>query len=157
MTDLLARVDQIAAVARFSGVVRVDLNGQLVLAKGYGMADRAHGLANLVDGQFNVASGGKGLTALTVVSLIQQGHLELATTARSLLGPDLPLIADDVTVEQLLAHRSGIGDYLNEEEVADINDYVMRVPVHKLAEPEQFLPVLDGHLAKSAPNERFSY
>jgi hypothetical protein len=28
------------------------------------------------------------------------------------LGADLPLIDDKVTVEQLLAHRSGIGDYL---------------------------------------------
>ena len=42
--------------------------------------------------------------------------LQLSTTARSVLGDDLPLIADDVTVEHLLAHRSGIGDYLDEDE-----------------------------------------
>ena len=33
---------------------------------------------------------------------------------RSVLGEDLPLIGADVTVEHLLAHRSGIGDYLDE-------------------------------------------
>ena len=71
--------------------------------------------------------------------------LDLATTARSLLGDDLPLIADDVTVEHLLAHRSGIGDYLDEEAGHDITDYVMPVPVHELATTEQFLAVLDGH------------
>ena len=38
-----------------------------------------------------LASGTKGLTALTVVSLIEQGSLELSTTARTLLGDDLPL------------------------------------------------------------------
>ena len=41
--------------------------------------------------------------------------LELSTTARSVLGSDLPLIDDGVTVEQLLAHRSGIGDYFDED------------------------------------------
>ena len=50
-----------------------------------------------------------------MVSLIEDGLLELSTTARSVLGGDLPLIDDDVTVEQLLAHRSGIGDYLDED------------------------------------------
>ena len=45
---------------------------------------------------------------------VEQGRLRLSTTARSLLGDDLLEIADDVTVEQLLGHRSGIGDYLDE-------------------------------------------
>ena len=49
------------------------------------------------------------------MSLIEDGTLELATTARSVLGDDLPLIDDDVTIEHLLAHRSGIGDYLDED------------------------------------------
>ena len=61
-----------------------------------------------------------------------------------MLGADLPLIDDRVTVEQLLAHRSGIGDYLDEDETGDVNDYVMPVPVHELATTEQYLAVLDG-------------
>jgi hypothetical protein len=40
--------------------------------------------------------------------------LELSTTARSLLG-QICLVGDDVTVEHLLSHRSGIGDYLDED------------------------------------------
>ena len=64
--------------------------------------------------------------------------LELSTTARSVLGGDLPLIDDGVTVEHLLAHRSGIGDYLDESAEPDINDYLMPVPVHELATTEQY-------------------
>ncbi len=90
------------------------------------------------------ASGTKGLTALTVMSLVERGTLALHTTARSLLGADLPLVAADVTVEQLLGHRSGIGDYLDEDTLGDIADYVMPVPVHELATTEQYLPALDG-------------
>jgi CubicO group peptidase (beta-lactamase class C family) len=99
----------------------------------------------------------KGFTALTVVSLIEDGPLELSTTARSVLGDDLPLIGDDVTIEHLLSHRSGIGHYLDEDLEQDLSDYLMPVPVHELATTEQYLAVLDGHPAKFAPGERFAY
>ena len=104
-----------------------------------------------------IASGAKGLTALAVVSLVEDGTLDLTTTARSVLGNDLPLIDDDVTVEHLLAHRSGIGDYLDEEAGYEITDYVMPVPVHELATTEEFLAVLDGHPTVFPPGERFAY
>jgi CubicO group peptidase (beta-lactamase class C family) len=155
--DVAEEVDRIAADTRFSGVVRVDRDGAEQFARAYGLADRAHGIPATADTRFGIASGNKGMTALTVVSLIEDGALELATTARTLLGDDLPLIRDDVTVEHLLAHRSGIGDYIDEEAGGDINDYVMSVPVHELATTEQFLRVLDGFPTKFEPGERFSY
>ncbi|MDH3683605.1 MAG: beta-lactamase family protein [Acidimicrobiia bacterium] len=74
-----------------------------------------------------------------------------------MLGEDLPLIDARVTVEHLLAHRSGIGDYLDDDEVKDSNDYLMPVPVHKLVVTEDYLAILDGHPAKFAPDERFGY
>ena len=150
-------LDAIAAEARFSGVVRVDRGHEVVVTKAYGLADRGHEIPNEVDTQFAIASGLKGLTALAVVSLIEDGALELATTARSLLGEDLPLIADDVTVEHLLAHRSGIGDYLDEDAGRDITDYVMPVPVHQLATAEEYVPILVGHETKFAAGTSFSY
>jgi CubicO group peptidase (beta-lactamase class C family) len=97
------------------------------------------------------------MTALAVVSLVEDGMLDLATPARAVLGEDLQLIGDDVTVEHLLAQRSGIGDYLDEDEGGDVTDYVLPVPVHELATTEQFLAVLDGYPPKFAAGERFSY
>jgi CubicO group peptidase (beta-lactamase class C family) len=91
------------------------------------------------------------------MALVERGALELTTTARSLLGADLPLIADDVTIEHLLAHRSGIGDYLDEDAIEDIAEYVMTVPVHELATTEQFLRVLDGHATVFPAGDRFAY
>src|SRR5262249_37327321 len=87
----------------------------------------------------------------------EDGTLSLATTARSVLGSDLPLIRDDVSVERLLAHLSGIGDYLDEEVLHDVTAYVMPVPVHELATTDDYLRVLDGRETKFAPGERFSY
>jgi CubicO group peptidase (beta-lactamase class C family) len=157
MDALEEAVDRVAAETGFSGVVRVDRGDGIELAKAYGLAHRGHRIATTVDTQFAIASGGKGLTALTVVSLIEAGMLDAATTARSVLGNDLPLIGDEVTVEQLLAHRSGIGDYVDEEAGNEITDYILPVPVHELATTERFLRVLDGYPAKFSPGERFSY
>lgn len=150
-------VDAIADESGFAGVVSVDRGDKTWFAKAYGYAHRAYRIPNTVDTRFAIASGSKGLTALTVVSLIQQDALRMSTTARSVLGSDLPLISDDVTVEDLLAHRSGIGDYLDEEADQDIADYVLTVPAHALATTEQFLAVLDGHAMKFVPGARFSY
>jgi CubicO group peptidase (beta-lactamase class C family) len=86
-----------------------------------------------------------------VVGLIEDGRLELSTTARSVLGEDLPSIDDDVTVEHLLSHRSRIGDYLDEEVDHDLADYLMPVPVQDLATTEQYLAVLDGTGGSSLP------
>src|SRR4029079_862264 len=108
MSSLETELDAIAAENGFAGAVRVDRGETVELAKAYGLAHRGHGIPNEVDTRFAVASGTKGLTALAVVALIEEGRLELSTTARSVLGADLPLIDDTVTVEHLLAHRSGI-------------------------------------------------
>jgi CubicO group peptidase (beta-lactamase class C family) len=157
MRALNDAVDAAAERTGFSGVVRLDRSGETELSTAYGFADRAHEIRNTVQTQFAIASGAKGLTALTVMSLVERGALDLDTTARSLLGDDLPLIADDVTIEQLLAHRSGIGDYLDEDDLDDIGVYVLPVPVHELIATEHFLPILDGHETVFPAGERFVY
>jgi CubicO group peptidase (beta-lactamase class C family) len=157
VTTLARDVDALAVEKGFSGAVRVDRPDGVEFEKAYGWACRAHEIANTVATRFAVASGTKGLTAVTAMSLIDDGRLELDTTARSVLGADLPLIQDDVTVDQLLSHRSGIGDYFDEAAVEEITDYVLPVPVHRLAETEDYLAVLDGHPTAFRPGERFAY
>jgi CubicO group peptidase (beta-lactamase class C family) len=155
--DLESSVDRVAEATGFSGVVRVDRAGRVELAKAYGSAHRGWGIPNAVDTRFGIASGTKALTALTVMSLVEDGRLDLDTTARSVLGEDLPLIDEEVTVEHLLAHRSGIGDYFDEDTIESMTDYVMTVPVHRLATTPDYLAVLDGHAQQFAPGERFAY
>jgi CubicO group peptidase (beta-lactamase class C family) len=150
-------VDRVAREHDFSGAVRVDRAGRTELAVAYGLANRAAGVPNTVDTMFGTASGVKGLTALVVVSLIAQDVLSLSTTARSVLGDDLPLIGDGVTVEHLLSHRSGIGDYVDEDEDIAITDYVLPVGVEKLDTTEHYLLALGDRPAKFEPEERFSY
>lgn len=141
---------------RFSGAVRVDTpDGTHEWAFGY--ADRRHAIPNTPGTAFGIASGAKGFTALTVMALVEGGQLALDQTVRSVLGDDLPEIDDRVTIEHLLAHRSGIGDYLTESELTDIDDYVMPIAVHELAGTEAYLAALRGHPQVSTPGERFAY
>jgi CubicO group peptidase (beta-lactamase class C family) len=154
MTDLAAAIADVTA--RFSGVVSVSRGEAVEFEQAYGLADRAHGVLNTVDTQFGIASATKGFTALVIAALIDNGGLEMSASARSLLGADLPLIDDRVTVEQLLTHTSGIGDYVDEDVVED-DDYVLTVPVHTLGETDGYVAALDGFAQKFAPGARFSY
>jgi CubicO group peptidase (beta-lactamase class C family) len=157
VTGIEEQIEKVAVATGFSGVVRVDDAADGVFERAYGLADRRHGIANTSVTRFAIASGAKGFTALTVMSLVVDGALSLQTTARSVLGSDLPLIHDDVTVEQLLAHRSGIGDYLDESAEWEVNEYVMPISVHRLAETEDYLAVLDGFETAFEPGAKFAY
>jgi len=155
--DLDQRIDEAVSAARFSGVIRVDEGDRTVLLRAVGDADRAYGIANAPGTRFAMASGCKGFTALASVALIEDGAMSYDTTARSLLRDDLPLIADDVTVEHLLGHRSGIGDYLDESTGLEVTDRAMTQPVDVLDTTEAFLPELDGYPTAFPAGERFAY
>jgi CubicO group peptidase (beta-lactamase class C family) len=157
MVPVMDALDALARETEFSGVVRVERDGEIEVEAAYGLANRALEIPNTLDTRFASASATKGLTAVTVMSLVEEGVLELSTTARSVLGDDLPLIRADVTVEHLLSHTSGIGDYLDEDVEMDLAEYLMPVPVQQLATTEQYLAVLDGHKTKFPPGQGFSY
>ena len=62
-------LDRAADECGFSGAVRLDRGGEVVLSRAFGLAERGLAVPNTVDTQFAVASATKGITALTLVSL----------------------------------------------------------------------------------------
>lgn len=150
-------IDAAAAEDDFSGVVTLDIGDDRVFERAYGWAHRGYGARNTPGTQFAIASGSKGFTALAIMCLVERDSLQLAAPVRQILGSDLPLIDDAVTIEQLLGHTSGIGDYIDEDADGDITDYVLTVPSHTLTTAEAFLPLLDGFAQKFPPGERFGY
>jgi CubicO group peptidase (beta-lactamase class C family) len=142
------------ALEGFTGVISVR-QGDLVLGEwSVGLAERVHSVPNRTSTRFGIASGSKTFTAAAVLSLVADKVLSLDSRARDILGADLPLIADEVTIDHLLTHRSGIGDYLDEDE-----DELapLALPVQALDSTPAFLPLLDGLPAKFPAGERFSY
>ena len=153
---LQAEIERLAEAEDFSGVVAVARDGTRSVELARGFADRANERPNTLDTRFGLASAAKGLTALTVASLIESGEMSFATTLRSLLPDALPSVDPAVTIEHLLGHTSGVGDYLDEDELGDVDDYAMTVPVHRRAAPMDYLAVLDRP-QKTPPGSTFAY
>ena len=149
-------LELLAAEMSFSGIVGIEIDGEL-RTSAFGLADRAHGVENTADHRFGVASGTKTLTALGVLSAVADGSIDIDGRVRDLLGDDLPLIDDAVTVRHLLNHRSGIGDYLDENADFDQFGYAMQVPVHTLDGADGYLAAIDGFPQTFAPGTDFAY
>jgi CubicO group peptidase (beta-lactamase class C family) len=150
-------LDAAVAESAFSGVATVDIGNQRVLERCEGFIHRALGVPMRTGTRIAIASGSKAFTALAVMRLVEEGQLRVDQHVRTLLGNDLPLIDDGVTIGHLLTHTSGIGDYLDEASDWDVSDFVLSVPVHTLTTAEAFLPILDGHPQRFTPGERFAY
>ncbi len=150
-------LDEAVADEKFTGVVTIDVGDQRTFERCEGLRHRALGAPTTPQTRFAIASGGKALTALAIMRLVEDGMLRLDQPVRELLGTDLPLIDDGVTIEHLLTHTSGIGDYLDEDGEWEASDFVLSLPVHTLTTAEAFLPMLDGYPQKFAPETDFSY
>jgi len=117
----------------FCGVARIQHDGRTIAEFAAGMADRANLRPNKITTSFAAASVTKGLTALTVLSLIETGELSLHTPISAVIGDALSGIDTAVTIDHLLTHRSGVGDYIYEEVGQDIDDHVLGGrPAHTL-------------------------
>lgn len=96
-------------LGRFSGVVLIARDGKILLHKAYGKADYGANVANTLDTQFRIGSLTKGFTAMVVLQLEQQGLLSTKSALSTYL-PDYPH-GNEITLEMLLDHRSGIVDH----------------------------------------------
>lgn len=151
-------LEQLAEDGDFSGVVRVARSGVVTAEFARGFADRGREIPSSLATCFGAASATKGFTALTVMSLVESGELALDTTLRSLMGDVLDNVDPAVTVEHLLSHRSGVGDYIDESAGGDIDDYVLgEMSTNALQRPADYVGLLRPHPQVSEPGERFAY
>ncbi len=152
-----ASLIRIADETSFSGVASVTVDGERVAELAKGSADRRTGRAVSARTLFAVASATKGFTALTVASMVESGEMSFDTTLRHLVGDQLPLVRPEVTIEHLLGHTSGVGDYLDEEQLGDINEHILGVSAHTLETPDDYVPLIDKHPQVFTPGDRFAY
>ena len=86
-------------------------DGRIVLEKGYGFRDLATHAPITTTTLFNIGSISKSFTVLGVAQLVDQQQVELSTPVIRYI-PDLrlsdPVIAQAVTLRQLLSHTSGL-------------------------------------------------
>jgi CubicO group peptidase (beta-lactamase class C family) len=116
---------------RFSGIVGVARDGKLLSAISYGHSGINGADPITAQTRFNIASVGKMFAAVAIGQLVQSGRVRFDEPIGSVL-PDLPTDVAQVTIEQLLTHRSGLGDYLRPEN---------RVAIHSATTATDLLPI----------------
>ena len=100
-------------------------DGRIAWARGFGWADRENGVSAQADTRYMLGSGSKTLTTVALLQLVDQGLLSLEKPATTYLPefqllPRFPGQMQNITVERLLNHHSGIpGDIYNGGFVAE--------------------------------------
>ena len=91
----------------FSGGLAVVKGGETVLLKGYGRADREHGIPMGPDSVFSLGSITKPFTAAAILRLQELGKLKTSDPI-SRFFEGVPEDKAGITLEHLLTHSSGL-------------------------------------------------
>lgn len=123
-------------------------DGQILVSKGYGVADLEWSSAADVDTSYQIASVTKQFTATAVMMLVEEGKLSLDGKIGQYL-TDLPSSWNGVTLRQLLNHTSGIKSYTG------LPDF-SRIPCKEYLKGEAIRLVADAPL-EFVPGEKWQY
>jgi CubicO group peptidase (beta-lactamase class C family) len=126
-----AMLDKASAAGDFSGAVLIASHGKPVLEQAYGLANREAETPNTVGTRFRIGSMNKMFTAVATMQLVEQGKVKLDDPLGKYL-PEYPNkdAATKVTVQHLLTHMGGTGDFFGPEfdqhrlELKTLEDYV---------------------------------
>ena len=92
--------------------VGADLAGTPMVRSVYGMADLEHDVPITPDTVFEVGSVSKQFTAAAVLLLARDGKLSLDDKVRKYI-PEMPDVAANITIRQMLNHTAGLRDWGN--------------------------------------------
>jgi CubicO group peptidase (beta-lactamase class C family) len=95
----------------FSGVVLVAEKGKPVYHKAFGLANRETKTPNTIDTRFDIGSMNKSMTKVLILKLVNEGKLKLNDKLGQYLKGFPKEASEKITIEHLLNHQSGYGDY----------------------------------------------
>lgn len=126
----------------FSGAILVIKEGELIINKGYGLANKDTKTLNNPNTIFDIGSNTKQFTATAILKLVELGKLKL-TDSLSLFFKNLPTQKQSITIHQLLTHSAGFIDALDR----DFSEITQK----------DFFEKLFASKLLSEPGEKYSY
>lgn len=138
----------LAGTDHFSGSLLVAKDGKPLLSRAWGMAGPTE--KNTIDTKFNIGSINKIFTKAAIDGLAKEGKLSLDDTIRKRLPDFSSPAADRITIQQLLDHRSGLGDIFGPK--------YQSAPPSRLRELSDFLPLFASQPLEFEPgtSQRYS-
>ncbi|MCI0526873.1 MAG: beta-lactamase family protein, partial [Nitrospira sp.] len=123
-------------------------NGEVLLSRGYGLADRDKNLPNTPQTKYRLGSITKQFTAMAILILQAQNKLNLQNPI-CLYMPECPALWQDINIHHLLTHTSGIPDF------TDFPDYETTKATP--SSPLQTVARFKDKLLDFQPGEQWSY
>lgn len=132
----------------------VSLNGEIVWAEAFGLADLESRAPATISGRYRLASVSKLIAGATAARLAERGEIELDRPIGR-YRPSLPRTHREITLRQLLAHTGGIRHYIP-------RDYDPKAPggpidYRPYRTTNDALAVFINDPLLSAPGEAFNY
>ncbi len=147
----------VAEADAFSGVVRIEHDGDPLFERAYGTASRRWGVPVRTTTRFDVASVTKLFTAVAVLQLVGEGRLGLDDRIHDHVDLAGTTIPSEVTVRHLLTHTSGIADDADEEAGESYEALWVDRPMYSVTRTEDFLPGFVHKEPNFAPGEGCRY
>lgn len=113
--------------AGFSGTVLIEINGNKVISKGYGLRDKAKSLKNEPTTVFSTGSITKQFTATAILKLEMQGKLSTDDKISKYFN-NVPKDKSNITLHDLLRHQSGLVSNVGDDyEKISKTDFIQKV------------------------------
>jgi CubicO group peptidase (beta-lactamase class C family) len=141
-------LNSLVHIGSFSGSVLIARNGEVLLTKGYGFADREHKISNTPQTKFRLGSITKQFTAMGIIILEAQGKLDVQDAICGYLS-ECPEAWETITIHHLLTHTSGIPNFTS------FTDY--QITMATPSPPEETIDRFQDEPLDFQPGERWSY
>ncbi|MGB5461284.1 MAG: serine hydrolase domain-containing protein [Eudoraea sp.] len=132
----------------FSGAIAVVKNGETIINKGYGYANKDAETGNNPNTIFDIGSNTKQFTAIAILKLVELGKLKVSDSLHTYFN-ELPIDKQSITIHQLLTHTAGF-----EESIG--NDYSSFGKLSEITQKDFFEKLFASKLL-SEPGEKYSY
>ena len=126
----------------FSGAIAVVKDGDVIINKGYGPANKDTQTLNNPNTIFDIGSNTKQFTSTAILKLEESGKLKLSDPLSKYF-KDLPTDKQNITIHQLLTHTAGFPDAIGKD-------------FDKISQEQFFKKLFSGKLL-SEPGAKYSY
>ena len=140
--------------AGWGGTILVAQKGNVLISKGYGLADRENDVSNTSQTKYAIGSMGKAFTAMAIMMLQERGQLTVQDPICKYIS-DCPADWKPITLHHLLTHTSGIQNYTEsdlpiQKNITTCQKFTLEEAIAILnALPQDFAPGTQYHYSNS--------
>ena len=126
--------------------------GQILLAKGYGLANVELNVPVKAETIFQSGSVGKQFVSAAITMLVEEGKLSLDDSITKYF-PDAPASWKPILVKNLLSHTSGLSEYETEDRTGPKGPFYMRLDFTE----DELVTKIEALPIEWAPGEKWAY